>query len=95
MSSLFDAVIAADNIPDSSLTSDAASLKSRPRGSSRGLPSEGAPHSDAAQQYPDEEVVGARGNVRKARQPPPGDVPKVVDEIGETMVQQFEDFLES
>jgi len=94
MSSLFDAVIAADNAPEATPTSDAATLKSRPRGSSRGLPSEGAPHSDAAQQYPDEEVVGSRGTVRRPR-PPPGDIPKVVDEIGETMVQQFEDFLES
>jgi DNA replication licensing factor MCM6 len=94
MSSLFDAVIAADNAP-APTSSDAPTGKSRPRGSSRGLPSEGgAPHSDAAQEYPDEEVVGARGTVRRPR-PPPGDISKVVDEIGETMVQQFEDFLET
>jgi hypothetical protein len=93
MSSIVDAIIASDNIPSSAPNGSDTPTARRRRGSSRGLPSESVAHSDA-NRMPDDEVVGARGTTRKPRAPA-GDIPKVVDEIGEHMVQQFEDFLET
>ena len=97
MSSLVDAIIASDNIPSSIQNgSDAlpSSASQRYRGSSRAPPSESNAHSDNEGRLPDDEVVGTRGSTKRPRGPAE-DIPKVVDEIGEHMVQQFEDFLES
>lgn len=92
MSSIVDAIIASDNLPSSAPNGSETPTARRRRGSSRGLPSESV-HSDP-NRMPDDEVVGARGTTRRPRAPA-GDIPKVVDQIGEHMVQQFEDFLES
>jgi len=94
MSSLVHAIIGSDNIPSSAppQSSDPPPSRRR-RGSSRGLPSESVGRSDPVG-LPDDEVVGSRGTVRRPRGPA-SDIPKVVDEIGEHMVQQFEDFLET
>jgi hypothetical protein len=94
MSSLVDAILHSDNAPSPGVPngSDAPSA-GRQRGSSRRLPSESVGRSDNPG-LADDEVVGARGPSRRPRGPA-GDIPKVVDEIGEHMVQQFEDFLET
>jgi hypothetical protein len=97
MSSLMDAIIASDNIASSAPTGSDPPQTRRERASSRpssrGLPSESGARS--VDGFPDERVVGSRGTVRKAPRGAPGDISKVVDEIGEHMVQQFEDFLET
>lgn len=93
MSSLFDTAIGSDLPFVADNRSDAGASR-RPRSSSRGLPSESAAGHSDHEGLPDDEVVGARGTLRRARGPG-GDIPKVVDEIGEHMVQQFEDFLET
>jgi hypothetical protein len=96
MSSLMDAIIASDAIASSAPTGSDPPTNRRDRASSRpssrGLPSESGARSDG---FPDERVVGSRGTVRKGPRGQPGDISKVVDEIGEHMVQQFEDFLET
>jgi hypothetical protein len=98
MSSLVDAIIASDALPSSSVPHGSdpppSSSARRKRGSSRALPSESNAHSDNEGGLPDDEVVGARGTSRRPRGPQEG-IPMVVDEIGEHMVQQFEDFLET
>jgi hypothetical protein len=95
MSSLVDAIIASDALPSQgSDPPPSSSAARRRRGSSRALPSESNAHSDHEGGLPDDEVVGARGTSRRPRGPQEG-IPMVVDEIGEHMVQQFEDFLET
>jgi hypothetical protein len=96
MSSLVDAILGSDNIPSSipNGSDPTPSSARRRRGSSRAPPSESNAHSDHEGGLPDDEVVGARGTSRRPRGPNEG-IPKVVDEIGEHMVQQFEDFLET
>jgi hypothetical protein len=97
MSSLVDAIIASDTLPSSSIphgSDPPPSSARRKRGSSRALPSESNAHSDNEGGLPDDEVVGARGTSRRPRGPQEG-ISMVVDEIGEHMVQQFEDFLET
>lgn len=44
--------------------------------------------------FPDDEIVGARGTVKKSRGPP-GDIPKLVDVPGETLCESFQTFLET
>jgi DNA replication licensing factor MCM6 len=92
-----DAIIASDNIPSGTPTGSDPPPRQRDRASSRpssrGLPSENGARSDA-DGFPDDQIVGSRGTVRRPRAPG-GEIPKVVDEIGEHMVQQFEDFLET
>ncbi|KAI9852135.1 MAG: MCM DNA helicase complex subunit mcm6 [Thelocarpon superellum] len=105
MSSLVDAVLQSENaIPSSAPIegSDPAGSASRRaqghRSSSRprGPPSESqGPRSDD-DAFPDDEVVGIRGNVKnRTRDPVAHAVPKVVDVTGETVQQHFEDFLET
>jgi DNA replication licensing factor MCM6 len=91
MSTLVD-MIASDNLPSSSIPPP-TDPRSENRASSRGAPSESNAHSDH-EGMQDDEIVGARG---ASRRPRGGnfDIPRVVDEIGEHMVQQFEDFLET
>ncbi|KAF2671990.1 MCM-domain-containing protein [Microthyrium microscopicum] len=95
MSSLVDAIIASD-IPSSAPHggSSPPPQSRRPATSSRGLPSDSIGPQSETGRLPDDQVVGARGTVRRPRAPAT-DIPKVVDEIGEHMVQQFEDFLET
>lgn len=103
MSSLVDAVINSDN-PDfdlaAALSSDGGPSRQRPthRSSSRprGPPSESnnGNLSDAAG-FPDDEVVGLRGDRLRPRNPFDRAVPRVVDQIGEVVQLRFEEFLES
>jgi DNA replication licensing factor MCM6 len=59
----------------------------------RGPPSESAGAPSDIDGFHDDEVVGVRGTVARPRGPP-GDVPKVVDRLGEALVGVFETFLE-
>lgn len=98
MSSLFETAMHSDAgapTPSSDI-GNVLQTSQRMRSSSarpRAPPSESnAAHSDI-EQFPDDEVVGARPAGRRpatAR----GDVPKVVDVTGETLSQRFEEFLE-
>lgn len=98
MSSLLDAVLNSDAAPTPS--SDVARTPRQPyqiRSSSarpRGPPSESAGANSDAEGYPDDEVVGARGGVRRSNAPR-ADIPKVVDVTGETLSQRFAEFLET
>ena len=107
MSSLVDAVLNSDNL-DLDLAAAAAPSDGptpaphhvrTPRSSSRlgGPPSESHGHpSDDEGGFPDDEVVGIRGNVKNRFRDPFGNaVPKVVDQVGETVQQNFEEFLET
>jgi DNA replication licensing factor MCM6 len=97
MSSLVDAIIASDNLPSGTpASSDAPAPSRRNRAGSRpsAPPSESAAARSDIDAFAEDEIVGARGTVPRPRGPV-GDIPKVVDEIGEHMVQQFEDFLET
>ena len=100
MSSLLDAVLNSDaNDRDIAATpgSDVGSVRQRQIPSSsrlRGPPSESnAAHSDHEGGFADDEIVGAKGTMRR----PPGpraNIPRVVDELGETLSLRFEQFLE-
>lgn len=98
MSSLVDAVINSSGLPfDSDIPSDlpyhrpADQSLSRPRGP----PSESHGHRSDDEGFPDDEVVGVRGTVgNRPRQPMDRAIPRVVDVTGETVQQNFEEFLE-
>ncbi|KAF2838850.1 MCM-domain-containing protein [Patellaria atrata CBS 101060] len=101
MSSIVDAVLNSD-YPDHDISSaptpasDAPSTRRRQgRGSSRprGPPSESAGANSDIDGFPDDEIVGLRGNVRRTAGPRT-DIPRVVDVTGETLSQRFEEFLE-
>ncbi|KAF9635276.1 putative dna replication licensing factor mcm6 protein [Lasiodiplodia theobromae] len=100
MSSLVDAVIGSDNFGlDAATPASAASQtprRPRVRSSSRprGPPSESAGANSDIEGFPDDEVVGARGTVRRSAGPRQ-DIPRVVDVTGEALSQRFEEFLES
>lgn len=99
MSSLVDAVIGSDNFGlDAATPASAASQtprRPRVRSSSRprGPPSESAGANSDIEGFPDDEVVGARGTVRRSAGPRQ-DIPRVVDVTGEALSQRFEEFLE-
>ncbi|KAI9813700.1 MAG: MCM DNA helicase complex subunit mcm6 [Thelocarpon impressellum] len=103
MSSLVDAVLHSDSLgldlaatPGSDGPTPGPQRQQR-HNSSRpgGPPSESLGHRSDDEGFADDEVVGVRGNLKSR----PGDlnrmVPKVVDVTGETVQQNFEDFLES
>jgi DNA replication licensing factor MCM6 len=100
MSSLADTALGSDQFfssappQGSDQTPTASRRNGQQRASSRSLPSESNTQHDNPNGLPDGEVVGNRGTSKRPRGPNEG-VPKVVDEIGEHMVQQFEDFLET
>ncbi|GME57152.1 putative DNA replication licensing factor mcm6 protein [Neofusicoccum parvum] len=101
MSSLVDAVIGSDNFgldaaTPASTTGSQAGRRPQNRSSSRprGPPSESAGANSDIEGFADDEVVGARGTVRRSAGPRQ-DVPRVVDVTGETLSQRFEEFLES
>lgn len=100
MSSLVDAVIGSDNFSldaatPASTTGSQAGRRPQNRSSSRprGPPSESAGANSDIEGFADDEVVGARGTVRRSAGPRQ-DVPRVVDVTGETLSQRFEEFLE-
>jgi len=102
MSSLLDSVLNSDNLERdlaaaSTPGSDTGSQR-RPRARStsrlQGPPSESnAANSDNEGGFADDEVVGSRGPMRKPLGPR-SDIPRVVDELGETLSVRFEQFLE-
>lgn len=100
MSSLVDAVIGSDNFGLDTATpaSTASQAGRRPQNRSpsrpRGPPSESAGANSDIEGFPDDEVVGARGTVRRSAGPRQ-DIPRVVDVTGETLSQRFEEFLET
>ncbi|EKG13512.1 Mini-chromosome maintenance DNA-dependent ATPase [Macrophomina phaseolina MS6] len=100
MSSLVDAVIGSDNFGLDAATpaSTASQTGRRPHNRSssrpRGPPSESAGANSDIDGFPDDEVVGARGTVRRSAGPRQ-DIPRVVDVTGETLSQRFEEFLET
>ncbi len=104
MSSLVDAVLASENPGLDSAGPSGRDERVRsarrvtPFSSSkpRGPPTEsqGPQTDDVEAGFPDDEVVGLRGNVKNGARQPSGQVPRVVDVTGETVQQTFEEFLQ-
>ena len=102
MSSIIDALINSDNLASDlgvgrKGTPQAPNGHSRQRSSPRpqGPPSESNGHLSDAEGFPDDEVVGLRGTDRnRPRNPMDRAVPKVVDEVGEKVAEEFERFLD-
>ncbi|KAF2396668.1 MCM-domain-containing protein [Trichodelitschia bisporula] len=92
MSSIVDSILssAAPTPSDSAQTPRGNRSSSRPRGP----PSESAGAHSEANGFPDDEIVGSRGTVRRPRAPA-SDIPKVTDQLGEYLVDEFSQFLES
>ncbi|KAI9748514.1 MAG: hypothetical protein M4579_007204, partial [Chaenotheca gracillima] len=105
MSSLVDAVINSDNLDldlAAAAGSDAPTPASQPGRQHRSSSRPGAPPSESYGNrsdevgFADDEVVGLRGNVRnRPVDPRSSNIPKVVDVTGETVQENFEQFLES
>jgi hypothetical protein len=97
MSSIVDAIITSDAQGAGAPSSSGPTPQARrpPRSSSQPrAPSESVgPHSDY-EPFPDDEIVGARGTVKRPRGPA-GDIPKLVDVPGETLCESFQTFLET
>lgn len=98
MSSLVDAVIGSDNFgldaaTPASTGPSAGRRQNRSSSRPRGPPSESAGANSDIEGFPDDEVVGARGTVRRSAGPR-SDIPRVVDVTGEALSQRFEEFLE-
>ncbi|KAE9961577.1 hypothetical protein BLS_001737 [Venturia inaequalis] len=92
MSDLLEGIIQSDAV--SHHPSSSAPRRQRSSSRPRGPPSESAGiNSDAEGGFADDEVVGVRGNQKRPRVP--GDVPKVLDKLGEFLVTEFEEFLET
>lgn len=92
MSDLLEGIIQSDAV--SHHPSSSAPRRQRSSSRPRGPPSESAGvNSDAEGGFADDEVVGVRGNQKRPRVP--GDVPKVLDKLGEFLVSEFEEFLET
>ena len=102
MSSIVDAVINSDNIKvnlgiGKKEAPRVPNGRRRQRSSPRpqGPPSESNGHLSDVEGFPDDEVVGVRGTDRsRARNPMDRAVPKVVDEVGEKVAEEFENFLD-
>jgi len=98
MSSLVDAIVNSDApafvAPSSSGPSRQAGRQIF-RSSSRGrAPSESVGLNSDIEGFPDDEIVGPRGTVKRPRGPD-GAIPKVVDVPGETLCESFQTFLET
>lgn len=96
MASLVDRIIHSDNFDAPTPSSDGPARRQRDnRSSSRpqGPPSESAGANSEFEAFHDDEIVGARGTVRRGPLPR-ADIPRVVDVTGETLSQRFEEFLE-
>lgn len=98
MSSLFEAALQSDNIPDQDARSEASANTARPRqvrssSRPRGPPSVSTPgvHSDMPG-FEDDELVGARV---LRRQMQTVDVPPVLDTTAEQIASLFQDFLDA
>ena len=97
MSTFIDGIFGSDNINPSTPASSGLPHDRRRAERSvsrqRGPPSESAGAPSEIDGFHDDEVVGVRGTVARPRGPP-GDIPKVVDRLGEALVGIFEIFLE-
>ncbi|KAF2083730.1 MCM-domain-containing protein [Saccharata proteae CBS 121410] len=97
MSSLADMALGSDNpdiaaTPMSSASAGGRQRQNRSSSRPRAPPSDSAGvNSDIG--FADDEVVGSRGTVRKSAGPRE-DIPRVVDQTGETLSLRFEEFLE-
>ncbi|KAL9027072.1 MAG: hypothetical protein Q9196_004350 [Gyalolechia fulgens] len=105
MSSIVDGLIRSDN-PDLDFaaarrpngTPTSRNGRNRQRSSPRpyGPPSESNGALSDAEGFPDDEVVGIRGTDRNRRQDPMRrEVPKVADQVGEKVAEEFEKFMEN
>lgn len=98
MSTLVDAVLNSNGLPlGSDIPSDYPYRRPANRSSSRprGPPSESHGHRSDDEGFPDDEVVGVRGTIRnRPIQSMDRAIPRVVDVTGETVQQNFEEFLE-
>ena len=101
MSSVVGAILNSDN-PDQDL---AASRNGTPKNPNRrsvqrssprphGPPSESNGALSDTEGFPDDEIVGVRGNRNRPQDPMARAVPKVVDKVGEKVAEEFEKFLE-
>ncbi|MCJ1280700.1 MCM DNA helicase complex subunit mcm6 [Xylographa opegraphella] len=102
MSSLLDAVLSSD-IPDASAAAQKKGTPRRQNGRNgyqssprpQGPPSESHGHLSDMEGFPDDEVVGVRGTDRnRPRNPMDRAIPRVTDEIGESVADVFEEFLD-
>lgn len=104
MSSVVDGLIRSDN-PDLDLAAGrrpngaarTSNGPNRQRSSPRpyGPPSESNGALSDVEGFPDDEVVGLRGTDRnRPRDPMRREVPKVVDQVGEKVAEEFENFME-
>ncbi|KIW01914.1 uncharacterized protein PV09_06755 [Verruconis gallopava] len=98
MSSFIDGIFGSDqpnpSTPASSGLPQARRRVDRSSSRPRGPPSESAGAPSEIDGFHDDEIVGARGTIPRPRGPP-GDIPKVVDRLGEALVGIFETFLEN
>ncbi|KAJ8107546.1 hypothetical protein OPT61_g8792 [Boeremia exigua] len=98
MSSLLDAVLHSDIAATPASTAGGPTPRSSGIRSSsarpRGPPSESNGANSDIEAFPDDEVVGARGGVRRGNGPRT-DIPRVVDVTGETLALRFQEFLEN
>ncbi|MCJ1305178.1 MCM DNA helicase complex subunit mcm6 [Hypocenomyce scalaris] len=104
MSSLVDAILDSDNPSlDPSSAAGKAEAPRAPNGRSAqrssprpyGPPSVSNGHMSDVEGFPDDEVVGLRGTDRnRPRNPMDRAVPRVVDEVGEKVTEEFQRFLE-
>lgn len=102
MSSIVDAVLNSDNLglnaAATPASSDAPPRRRRQNRSSsrpRAPPSESAGANSDIEGFADDEIVGARGTVKRAGAARGGEIPRVVDVTGEALSLRFEEFLES
>jgi len=97
MSSIVDAIINSDvpgaGAPSSSGPTPQARRPARASSQPRAPSESVGPHSDY-EPFPEDEIVGARGTVKRPRGPA-GDIPKLVDVPGETLCESFQTFLET
>ncbi|KAL8654492.1 MAG: hypothetical protein Q9210_001466 [Variospora velana] len=103
MTSIVDGLLRSDN-PEfdfaagrrPSGTPTARNRHNRQRSSPRpyGPPSESNGALSDVEGFPDDEVVGARGTDRNRRDPMRKEVPKVADQVGEKVAEEFEIFME-
>ena len=94
MSSVVDAVIRSDNVPEEPRSDGRRRRQARSSSRPRAPPSVSTPGMQSEMDgFPDDEVVGLRG-LRRNNLPGNREVPRVVDTTAETLGIQFERFLE-
>lgn len=97
MSSIVDSIISSDTPAFGAPPSSGPARQPRRPGrasSQPRAPSESVGPNSDYEAFPDDEIVGARGTVKR-RRGPPTDIPKLVDVPGETLCESFQTFLET